>query len=89
MTAPDAFLSAFFSIPTGTSTGHSNGKRYIVSRTDLTNGKSHKLVAHQFGGGDYISLNLYLTQAGAVLRPCEMSAAKVIAFVTGFEPDPQ
>ena len=35
----------------------------------------------ELGGTDYISLNLYRTKAGALLRPCEMPEAKVIAFV--------
>lgn len=89
MTAPTAFLSAFFAIPLGSSTGHSNGRRYIVCRSELAGGRSHKLVADELGGGDYISLNLYLTQdGGALLRPCEMSARKVTAFVTGYQSDP-
>ncbi len=88
MTDPDAFLTAFFAIPLGSSTGQSSGRRYIVSRTELAGGKSHKLVAHELGGGDYISLNLYLTEnSGALLRPCEMSAQKVTTFVLGFLPD--
>ena len=88
MTASDAFLSAFFAIPAGSSTGQSNGRRYIVSRSELAGGKSHKLVAHELGGGDYISLNVYMTRnSGALLRPCEMPAEKVIAFVVAFKPD--
>jgi hypothetical protein len=86
--APDAFLSAFFAIPLGSSTGQSAGRRYIVSRSELAGGKSHKLIAHELGGGDYISLNLYLTDSsGALLRPCEMPAEKVITFVVAFKPD--
>ncbi|WP_170573750.1 hypothetical protein [Ruegeria atlantica] len=88
MTAPDSFLSAFFAIPSGSSTGQSNGRRYIVSRSEQVSGKSHKLVAHELGGTDYISLNLYLTRdSGALLRPCEMSSEKVIDFVVAFKPD--
>ncbi|WP_082677501.1 hypothetical protein [Ruegeria profundi] len=90
MNAPDTFLSAFFAIPAGSSTGQSNGKRYVVSRSELAGGKSQKLVAHELGGNDYISLNLYLTRAsGALLRPCEMPAEKVVKFVLGFRPDRQ
>ena len=40
-----------------------------------------KKKAEELGGTDYISLNLYRTKAGALLRPCEMPEAKVIAFV--------
>ncbi|WP_420585241.1 hypothetical protein [Ruegeria sp.] len=90
MSASDTFLTAFFAIPTGTCTGQSNGRKYVVSRTNLAGGKSHKLVAHELGGGDYISLNLYLTRdSGALLRPCEMAEKKVVEFVTAFKPDPR
>ncbi|WP_367648551.1 hypothetical protein [Ruegeria arenilitoris] len=54
----------------------------------MAGGKSHKLVAHERGGADYISMNLYLTdQSGALLRPCEMPAAKVVRFVLALVPD--
>ncbi|MCG7520255.1 hypothetical protein [Ruegeria sp. Ofav3-42] len=89
MSVTEPFLSAFFAIPAGSSTGRVCGRRYIVNRTELAGGKSHKLVAHELGSGDYISLNLYLTRnSGALLRPCEMSVQKVTDFVLGFEPDP-
>lgn len=82
MNASDVFLKAFLALPTGTFHGRAFGKRYIVSRSVFADGKSHKLVAHQLDGTDYISLNLYLTRAGgALLRPCEMPAVKVVDFV--------
>lgn len=60
----------------------------MVSRTIWAQGKSHKLVAHQLGGPDYISLNLYLTHnSGAVLKPCEMPAHKVLNFVLALQPE--
>ncbi|WP_170469137.1 hypothetical protein [Ruegeria arenilitoris] len=88
MSAPAAFLNAFFRIPKGSSTGRAHDRRYIVSRTELAGGKSHKLVAQQLGGGDYISLNLYQTHSGDLLRPCEMPAEKVMDFVLDFVADP-
>jgi len=88
VTAPDAFLTAFFTLPAGGFTGTSNGRRYSVVRQDMAGGKSHKLVAKELGGPDYISLNLYQTRnSGALLRPCEMPARKVIDFVLGLTPD--
>ncbi|WP_171209020.1 MULTISPECIES: hypothetical protein [unclassified Ruegeria] len=88
MTRQDAFLSAFFALPLGTFIGHVKGRQYAVSRSELVGGKSHKLVAHELGGTDYISLNLYLTQSsGALLRPCEMSPDKVISFVLSLRPN--
>jgi len=59
----------------------------VVSKTALAKGKAWKLVAEELGGKGYISLNLYLTQNGEILRPCEMPAAKVVEFVIGFVPD--
>ncbi|MEX0305750.1 MAG: hypothetical protein AB3N12_00055 [Ruegeria sp.] len=88
MTASDAFLEAVFDLPQGTFTGTAGHNRYVVSHRIMAGGKSHKLVAHQLGGPDYISLNLYLTQkSGALLRPCEMSAEKVVTFVLALVPD--
>lgn len=90
MTAPQDFLTAFFALPLGTFTGFAAGRRYNVSRSVFANAKSHKLVAHELGGKDYISLNLYLTdKGGALLRPCEMPAKKVVAFVCALRPDVQ
>ncbi|CUK00294.1 hypothetical protein RUE5091_02112 [Ruegeria denitrificans] len=88
MIASETFLNAFLALPEGTFIGHTNGRRYVVSRTVFGAGKSHKLVAHELGGPGYISMNLYLTQhSGALLRPCEMPAEKVVLFVTNLIPD--
>ncbi|NOD64067.1 hypothetical protein [Ruegeria sp. HKCCD9179] len=88
MTVPDAFLSAFLALPEGSFTGTSSARSYVVVRQRMAGGKSHKLVAHERGGADYISLNLYQTRdSGALLRPCEMPASKVITFVLGLVPD--
>ncbi|WP_050603997.1 hypothetical protein [Ruegeria sp. 6PALISEP08] len=88
MTATDAFLAAFLALPEGSFIGTSHGRSYVVVRHSMAGGKSHKLVAHERGGPDYISLNLYQTRnSGALLRPCEMPARKVIAFVLDLVPD--
>lgn len=88
MTAPDAFASAFFDLPLGTFTGRAHGQRYVVTRQVMAGGKAHKLVAHQMGGKDYISLNLYQTRSsGLLLRPCEMPARKVTEFVIALRPE--
>ncbi|WP_299080577.1 hypothetical protein [uncultured Ruegeria sp.] len=88
MTPSDAFLTAFLALPIGTFTGTSARRRYVVTRQVFAQGKSHKLVAHELGGNDYISLNLYHAQnSGMLLRPCEMTARKVTEFVMALEPD--
>ena len=46
-----------------------------------------KLFARERGGNDIVSFNHYTTEAsGPLLKPCEMSSAKVIDFVLGVEP---
>ncbi len=82
-----AFLAAFDALPTGTFRGASDARRYVVTKSAQVGGRSWKLVAEQLGGGDYISLNLYLTKAGARLRPCEMPTEKVVEFVLALRPD--
>ena len=48
----------------------------------MSNGRSQKLEAEELGGNDYISFNLYRLASGeTLLKPCEMPAEKVIAFV--------
>ncbi len=57
----------------------------MVSKTGFAGGRSQKLVAHELGGTDYISLNLYRTGRQAHLRPCEMPERKVVDFVLGLQ----
>lgn len=78
-----AFLAALDAIPSGTSRGHYEGAPYAISKTSYANGKSIKLVAEELGGRGYISMNLFDLASGPRLKPCEMPAAKVIAFVNG------
>ncbi len=88
MTLSERVANALADLPTGTFTGIADNRRYVVSHQIMARGKSHKLVAHELGGPDYISLNLYLTRnSGALLRPCEMPAEKVAAFVLALVPD--
>ncbi|WP_415405305.1 hypothetical protein [Tateyamaria sp. SN3-11] len=63
------------------------GRRYVVTKSAYAGGKSIKLVSEELGGTDYISLNWYDLAAGKRLKPCEMPAAKVTAFVLALVPD--
>lgn len=81
----DRFVAAFDALPVGTFTGRANGRRYVVVRQ--VDGARQKLIAEELGGKDYISLNLYRLSSGALLKPCEMSDAKVVEFVLGLKPD--
>ena len=81
------FLAAFDALPLGTFTGRAEGRRYVVTRSDLAGGASQKLVAEELGGPDYISLNLYRLASGARLKPCEMPEDKVMRFVLALAPE--
>jgi len=86
-TALDDFVQALDHLPSGTVTGHFQNRRYVTTKSIFNDGKSVKLVAEELGGRDYVSLNLYLLGSGPRLYPCEMSTAKVQAFVLGFHPE--
>ena len=81
---PNLSISAFealTSLPSGTFTGRSEGRRYAVSVVIFNKGKSRKLVAEQLGGGDYVGLNGYDLMAGSMLIPCEMPPGKIVSFL--------
>lgn len=84
---PDPFRIALDAIPEGHSTGQFNGVRYRVDKTIHAGGRSLKLFAKDLAGTDFVSLNLYHLATGDVLKPCEMTEAKVRAFVLGYYPD--
>ena len=68
-------------LPIGYSEGDYQGRRYGITKSAFNNGKSFKVYAEELGGKDFISLNLYLTNEGAVLKPCEMPEQKVKSFL--------
>lgn len=67
----DRFLRTFDALPLGCFRGTADRHRYRVTRSDHAGQASHKLVAEELGGDDYISLNLYRLSSGAQLKPCE------------------
>ena len=58
-----------------------DGRRYLMRKETLLGGKLIKLYAEALGGNDFVSLNYYETAAKPLLKPCEMPADKVIAFI--------
>lgn len=56
-------------------------RNWVVSKTLFSEGRAIKLVAHELGGTDYISLNVYLLGSGPLLKPCEMPVDKVVRFL--------
>ena len=73
----------FRRVPEGWSVMRFDDRRYGVTRTVSAGGRIQKLYAEELGGPDVVSANLY---ASTALRPCEMPAAKVLAFVSGAVP---
>lgn len=63
------------------------GKRYLFRKETLLKGRLIKCYAEELGGNDFISLNYYPTLQEGRLKPCEMPAAKVVAFVTAMQPE--
>jgi hypothetical protein len=79
----DALLAQ---VPEGWTPVSYEGRRYGLSRTTHTDGRSVSLYAEELGGSDKVSANVFRLTGGAELRPCEMPAAKVLAFLSGWEP---
>jgi hypothetical protein len=83
------FESAFAAIPSGYGEGVYEGLRYGVTVRQSRDGKRISLFGRALPGGDVVSFNLYRLKSGEdSLRPCEMPAEKVVAFVLGYAPDP-
>ena len=88
MTPDPEFVIRFDALPVGGYGGSFEGRRYRVVKSQMANGRSQKLEAEELGGNDYISFNLYrLANGQALLKPCEMPAEKVVAFVMGLVSD--
>jgi hypothetical protein len=68
-------------LPEGWSEVTYAGDRYGLTKITHAGGRSSRVYAEQLGGSDIISANVYRTGAGAVLKPCEMPAAKVLDFL--------
>ena len=75
---PGADLDALLDrVPDGWTAVSYAGRRYGLSRTTHTDGRSVSIYAEELGGSDVVSANVCRLTGGAELRPCEMPAAKV------------
>ena len=82
------FDAAFKELPEGYSEGIYDGRRFGVTVRRSKDGRRNSLFARELAGSDLISFNLYRVSSGkASLKPCEMSADKVVAFVLSYLPD--
>lgn len=81
------FLAALAAIPAGHSRGRFAGKRWGTTLDVSADGRRRWLYAEALDGSDHVSFNLYALASGPALRPCEMAAGKVVAFVRGYVPE--
>jgi hypothetical protein len=81
------FEDALAKLPDGYVNGHFGDRPWGVTVKRSEDGKRTWLDGEELSGADIVSFNLYrLARSGSILKPCEMSSAKVIEFVIGFEP---
>ncbi|MFT7880503.1 MAG: peptide methionine sulfoxide reductase [Sulfurimonas sp.] len=75
------FYTRLLALPNGTNDVIYKNRRYLLRKETLLEGKLIKVYAEELGGNDIVSGNYYPTIKGGMLKPCEMSDEKVIAFV--------
>ncbi len=75
------FYTKLLALPNGANNVRYLGKRYLLRKETLLEGKLIKVYAEELGGNDIVSGNYYPTMKGGMLKPCEMSDKKVIDFV--------
>jgi hypothetical protein len=84
---PASFEAALAKLLDGYVDGNFGGRAWGVTVKRSQDLKRTWLYGEELGGTDIVSFNLYrLIGSGPMLKPCEMSSAKVIEFVLGFEP---
>ena len=81
--------AAFAKLAEGYSEGAYEGRRFGVTVRRSEDGRRNSLFARELAGTDIVSFNLYrIASDRTLLKPCEMSAEKVVAFVLDFRPAP-
>ena len=75
------FYTKLLTLPDGANDVRYLGKRYLLRKETLLEGKLIKIYAEALGGNDIVSGNYYPSIKKGMLKPCEMSDKKVIDFV--------
>lgn len=75
------FYTQLLALPNGANDVLYKNRRYLLRKETLLESKLIKIYAEELGGNDIVSGNYYPTLKGGMLKPCEMSDAKVIDFV--------
>lgn len=73
-------------VPRGWCEVEYDARRWGLRRTEAVDGRAVAIWAEELGGTATVSANVYRTAAGAVLRPCEMPAERVLDFLRGWSP---
>jgi hypothetical protein len=76
------FYTKLLVLPNGANDVQYQGRRYLLRKETLLEGKLLKVYAKELGGNDIVSGNYYPTMKGGMLKPCEMSDKKVIDFIS-------
>ena len=71
-------------VPEGWTLVRFQGRPYGLIRTTRAGGRSVSVLAHELGGSDLVSANIYRTTGGDLLRACEMPEQKVLDFLRGW-----
>ena len=79
------FEAALSRLPDGYVGGNFGGRAWGVTVKRSQDGKRIWLYGEELGGTDIVSFNLYRLGSRPMLKPCEMSSAKVVDFVLGFQ----
>jgi len=74
-------------VPLGWSRQLIDGRAWGVTRTERAGGRSSTIDGEELGGARRMSANVWRTEAGTLLRPCEMPAEQVLEVLRAL-PDP-
>lgn len=78
------FDAAFAKLAEGYREGTYEGRRFSLIVRRSGDGRRNSLFARELDGTDIVSFNLFrVTSDRTLLKPCEMSAEKVVAFRAG------
>ena len=80
------FYAKLLALPDGANDVLYAGKRYLLRKDTLLDGRLLKLYAEALGAKDVVSGNYYPSIKKGTLKPCEMSDQKVIDFVLNAVP---
>lgn len=74
-------------VPLGWSRHRVDGREWGISRVDRVDGRASTIDGEELGGARRMSANVWRTESGTLLRPCEMPAEQVLEVLRAL-PDP-